>query len=149
MSKTLYISNFIGTFRRELNYPEMTIPDLAYVLCSMGCNKTADHRYYMDEVFAKLYGRTNEFRRRYESLYPMKYGITVDKDTRGTIADKDADIVLTRPDKNAVDTANISDEPDETNMEYVSYQLLKDDGVFYESVKSKPKTVRFIRRRCK
>lgn len=143
MSRLLYISNFIKEFRRILKLPEMTMPDLAYILCSMGCHKTPDRMYYEDEVFNMLYTRTNEIKERYKRLYSEKYGTTAQQINTSTPLRTTYDVPkrLSEPKGEPV----IQNVPDETNMDYVSKQLLKVDGVFYDSFK--PKTVRFIRKR--
>lgn len=137
MSKTLYISNFIKTFRKELKLPDMTMQDLARMLYSMGCHKTPDKMYYEDEVFNILYMRTNELKREYCKLHPEK--CKASNDAYKAVMDANNRACGIKP--NNVKT------PDETDMDYVSNQLLKDDGVFYESAAPKQRTVRFIRKR--
>jgi hypothetical protein len=139
MSKLIYISNFIGSFRKRLKCPEMTMQDLAIILNAMGCSKTKDKKYYYDEIFNMLFGRSNEIIKRYKKLHPEKFGISTE-DTPTTIPE-----YISRNDSKEETKKYI--EPDETNMDYVSNQLLKDDEVFYESVSSN--VIKFIKKRHK
>lgn len=114
----------------------MTIQDLACMLYSMGCHKTPDKMYYEDEVFNILYMRTNELKREYRRLHPEK--CKASSDAYKVVLDANNRAHEIKP--------NNAKTPDETDMDYVSNQLLKDDGVFYESAAPKQRTVRFIRK---
>lgn len=118
MPKVLFISQVIRDFRTTMKCSKLTMQDLAWILDKVGCHKTPDGKmYYEDEVYDALKYRQSEIKSYIKRLYPDMYVMP-----------------SAIPNRTFVMPRHTKPEEDETDMNYASRQLLKDDEVFFESV---------------
>lgn len=139
---TFYINNFIGSFNTALGC-KIKQGDLAKALIALGCHKAPNRMWYRSEVeyvFKNKLVKVAQFLRTlgYKikpvvplSPYPMqqqaKPAVAASSQSQNTSVNiQNAKVQqIRRP------VIPIPAE-DETNMDYVSYKLLKDDEVFYD-----------------
>lgn len=136
---TFYIDNFIGRFNTALGC-KIKQGDLAKALIALGCHKAPSKMWYRSEVeyvFKNKLVKIAQILRTlgYEikpvvplSLYPMRQSA---KPASSQIQNTSVNQQNTSVQQIRRPVIPIPAE-DETNMDYVSYKLLKDDEVFYD-----------------
>lgn len=138
---TFYMNNFIGRFNTALGC-KIAPGDLAKVLIVLGCHKAPNKMWYRSEVDYVYNYQLAKVAQELKALgytikpvvHPSPYPMLPTKPTKPTAA-KSQNASATQQNVNVQQIKRpvipIPAE-DETNMDYVSYKLLKDDEVFYD-----------------
>ena len=138
---TFYIKNFISKFRTALGC-NIQQGDLAKVLIALGCHKAPGKMWYKNEVdyvynykLAKVAQELNALGYNIKSVVsPSPYPMLPAKPTNpaATVTSQNTSATQQNISVQQIKRPVIPiPAEDETNMDYVSYKLLKDDEVFY------------------
>lgn len=152
---TFYMNNFIGRFNTALGC-KITPGDLAKVLITLGCHKAPSKMWYRNEIdyvynykLAKVAQELNALGYNIKSVvspspYPMLLAKPTNPAATATSQNTSARSTATaKPQNTSANQQNVNVQQikrpvvpipaeDETNMDYVSYKLLKDNEVFYD-----------------